>query len=125
MTILKRNKGSFALKSLQQSDLNYVTSEFGTTIEEKDAENAAEKAAEDEKDSGNGNGDVLVSIIGEFGKYQIMNVLIMGLSGIIFSWMNFANKFITYEVDYWCQKVIMTCASHYRDKICVCMMSTR
>ena len=106
MTILKRNKGSFALTSLQQSDLNYVTSEFGTTIEEKDAENAAEKAAEDEKDSGNGNGDVLVSIIGEFGKYQIMNVLIMGLSGIIFSWMNFANKFITYEVDYWCQKVI-------------------
>ena len=101
MTILKRNKGSFALGSLQQSDLKYVTSEFGTTIGE-------EEEIEDEKDSGNGNGDVMVSVIGEFGKYQMMNVLLMGVSSLIFSWMNFANKFITYEVDYWCERVMMT-----------------
>jgi hypothetical protein len=44
-------------------------------------------------------------VVGEFGKYQAINVALMGFTGFIFSWLNFENKFLTYEVDYWCEKV--------------------
>ena len=98
--MFQRNKGSFALESLQLSQPKYVTSEFGTSLEKKD-----ETIEDDTADSANYSSDVLISIIGEFGKYQMKNIFLMGITGIIFSWMNFSNKFLTYEVDYWCQKV--------------------
>ena len=50
--------------------------------------------------------DVYDSILGDFGKYQSINVLLMGCIGITFSWVNFGTKFLTYDVDYWCKKVI-------------------
>jgi hypothetical protein len=51
--------------------------------------------------------DLQISIIGEFGKYQAINVALMAFTGFIFSWLNFENKFLVSEVDYWCAKVIV------------------
>jgi hypothetical protein len=101
MTILNRSsKGSYALESLQQGDQRYITTEFGTKIEgKKEDENL------DENDSADSQGDVFVSIVGEFGKYQLINVILMGLTGIIFSLLNYTNNFANYEVEFWCSKV--------------------
>ena len=104
MTILNRSKGSYALESLQQGDQKYITTEFGTKIEEKKEEEEVEDQS-DENDSAHFHGDVFVSVIGEFGKYQLRNVLLMGFSGFIFSLLTYSNKFLTYEVEYWCSKV--------------------
>jgi hypothetical protein len=126
MTILKRTKGSFALESLQQSQQKYVTTEFGTTVRENvknntknevnvennngeklDVDNGDNKVNvdDDERDSGGEDSDVYVSILGNFGKYQLRNVLLMGLTGLTFSWSNFGTKFVTEETEFWCAKV--------------------
>ena len=52
-----------------------------------------------------GKQDILVATIGEFGKFQLKSVLLMGITSITYSWINFVNKFLTYDVDYWCQRV--------------------
>jgi len=107
MTILSRNKGNYALESLQKGDQKYTTTEFGTKIEEN-----KEEEISDENDSSNSQGDVFVSVIGEFGKYQLLNVFLMGFGGLIFSLVTYSNKFVHYDVDYWCSKVrwsIITC----------------
>ena len=93
MKIFNRAKGRF---DLTESDLSFVTTEFGTKLEEK---------SEIEKIDSSHGGDVLVSMIGEFGKFQFRTVLLIGFMGITFSWANFSNKFLTYEVDFWCSKV--------------------
>ncbi len=69
----------------------YITTDFGTKVElnEKIEEALTEAEAEAEEK------DVLVSIIGNFGKYQLLNCLLMGFTGITFSWMNFGTKFLT------------------------------
>jgi hypothetical protein len=77
-----------------------VTTEFGTEVEKTEEEAEAEAEAEAEEK------DVLVSIIGNFGKYQLLNCLLMGFTGITFSWMNFGTKFLTEDTEYWCTKVI-------------------
>ncbi len=100
MTILSRNKGNYALESLQKGDQKYTTTEFGTKIEENKEEDIS-----DENDSSNSQGDVFVSVIGEFGKYQLLNVFLMGFGGLIFSLVTYSNKFVHYDVDYWCSKV--------------------
>jgi hypothetical protein len=131
MTILKRSKGSFALESLQQSQQKYVTTEFGTTVRENgdelNVENNNENVVnvennnknkvnvdnddnkvnvdDDERDAGGEDSDVYVSILGNFGKYQLRNVLLMGLTGLTFSWSNFGTKFVTEETEFWCAKV--------------------
>ena len=121
MTILKRNKGSFALQSLQQSQQKYVTTEFGTTVRENGDELNVENnnknkvnvdnddnkvnVDDDERDAGGEDSDVYVSILGNFGKYQLRNVLLMGLTGLTFSWSNFGTKFVTEETEFWCAKV--------------------
>ena len=121
MTILKRTKGSFALESLQQSQQKYVTTEFGTTVRENgdelNVENNNKKKVnvdnddnkvnvdDDERDAGGEDSDVYVSILGNFGKYQLRNVLLMGLTGLTFSWSNFGTKFVTEETEFWCAKV--------------------
>jgi hypothetical protein len=121
MTILKRSKGSFALESLQQSQQKYVTTEFGTTVRENgdelNVENSNKNKAnvdnddnkvnvdDDERDAGSEDSDVYVSILGNFGKYQLRNVLLMGLTGLTFSWSNFGTKFVTEETEFWCAKV--------------------
>ena len=110
MTILNRNKkGSFDVQSLQQSGVKYVTTEFGTKVEpEVEADDVTEPEVEVNDVTDGEEKDVLVSIIGEFGKFQLINVVLMGLTGFTYPWVNFANKFLTYEVDFWCSKVIMT-----------------
>ncbi len=82
-----------------QSQSNYA--EIRTkTGEKKDEENS------DENDSANFQGeDVFVSVVGEFGKYQMLNVFLMGFAGLVFSLMTYSNKFVHYKVDYWCSKV--------------------
>ena len=82
-----------------QSQSNYA--EIGTKMEEKkDKENS------DENDSANFQGeDVFVSVVGEFGKYQMLNVFLMGFAGLVFSLVTYSNKFVHYKVDYWCSKV--------------------
>jgi hypothetical protein len=121
MTILKRNKGSFALQSLQQSQQKYVTTEFGTTVRENgdelnvgnnnknkvnvDNDDNKVNVDDDERDAGGEDSDVYVSILGNFGKYQLRNVLLMGLTGLTFSWSNFGTKFVTEETEFWCAKV--------------------
>ena len=122
MTILKRSKGSFALGSLQQSQQKYVTTEFGTSIQEnvdkfEDEENDTndENVGDDEQDSGRGeDSDIFVSILGDFGKFQLRIVLLMGLTGLTFSWANFGTKFITDDVDFWCSKVNKNSGSNLR-----------
>jgi hypothetical protein len=49
--------------------------------------------------------DVLTSIVGEFGKFQLLNLFLMGLSTIMVGSNNFVTKFLAHEVDYWCSKV--------------------
>ncbi len=82
-----------------QSQSNYA--EIGTKTEEKkDEENS------DKNDSANFQGeDVFVSVVGEFGKYQSLNVFLMGFAGLVFSLVTYSNKFVHYKVDYWCSKV--------------------
>ena len=121
MTIIKRSKGSFALQSLQQSQQKYVTTEFGTTVRENGDELNVENnnknkvnvdnddnkvnVDDDERDAGGEDSDVYVSILGNLGKYQLRNVLLMGLTGLTFSWSNFGTKFVTEETEFWCAKV--------------------
>jgi hypothetical protein len=82
-----------------QSQSNYA--EIGTKMEEKKDE---EKS--DENDSAIFQGeDVFVSVVGEFGKYQSLNVFLMGFAGLVFSLVTYSNKFVHYKVDYWCSKV--------------------
>ena len=103
MAILKRNKASFALHSLQQSATKYVTGEFGATIEEP------AKNLEDENEGEDLEEDLVASIIGKIGKYQLMNCILMGLTGLTFSWVNYGTKFITTDTEFWCAKVIICC----------------
>ena len=49
--------------------------------------------------------DVLTSIIGEFGRFQLFNLFLMGVSTIMVGTNNFVTKFLAHEVDYWCTKV--------------------
>ncbi len=103
MTILNgKNTGSFNV----HGDVKYATTDFGTAIE---PEVAADDVTEQEVEVNDGDGkDVLVSIIGEFGKFQFISVMLIGLTGFTYPWVNFANKFLTYEVEFWCSKV-QTC----------------
>jgi hypothetical protein len=111
MTILNgKNTGSFNV----QSDVKYATTDFGTTIEpEVDDVTKPEVDVNDVTDGD--EKDVLVSIIGEFGKFQFISVLLIGLTGFTYPWVNFANKFLTYEVEFWCSKV-QTCFLDIRIK---------
>ena len=81
----------------------YITTEFGTKVEKNAGE--VDEAAMAEVEAEEEEKDVLVSIIGNFGKYQLLNCLLMGLTGITFSWMNFGTKFLTEDTDYWCSRV--------------------
>ncbi len=49
--------------------------------------------------------DIYTSILGNFGKYQLRNAILMGMTGLTFSWIQFGTKFLTYDVDFWCAKV--------------------
>jgi hypothetical protein len=66
--------------------------------------------------------DLQISIIGEFGKYQAINVALMAFTGFIFSWLNFENKFLVSEVDFWCAKV---CFIIYNDGSAVLKETSR
>jgi len=77
----------------------YITTDSGTKVERNEKIIEAEVEAETEEK------DILVSIIGNFGKYQLLNCLLMGFTGITFSWMNFGTKFLTEDTEYWCSRV--------------------
>jgi len=49
--------------------------------------------------------DLLSSIIGECGRYQMLSMVILGSPMILISWSNFLTKFLTQEVDFWCKQV--------------------
>ena len=51
------------------------------------------------------NEDILTSIVGEFGRFQLLNLFLMGLSTIMVGSNNFVTKFLAHEVDYWCSMV--------------------
>ena len=55
------------------------------------------------------NVDVLTSIVGEFGRFQLFNLSMIGISTIMVGTNNFATKFLAHEVDYWCAKVQNVC----------------
>ena len=48
--------------------------------------------------------DVYNLILGNIGKYQLRNAILMGMTGLTLSWISFGAKFLTYDVDYWCSK---------------------
>ena len=49
--------------------------------------------------------DILTSIIGEFGNFQLLNLFLIGISAIMIGWNNFVTKFLAHEVDFWCSRV--------------------
>jgi hypothetical protein len=53
------------------------------------------------------NKDVLTSIVGEFGRFQFFNLLMIGISTMMDGTNNFVTKFLAHEVDYWCAKVLI------------------
>ncbi len=49
--------------------------------------------------------DILSSIIGEIGNFQLLNLFLIGISGIMIGWNNFVTKFLAHDVDFWCSRV--------------------
>lgn len=49
--------------------------------------------------------DVLTSIIGETGRFQLINMILLGSPLILIAMSAFVTKFLTQEVAFWCQKV--------------------
>jgi len=48
--------------------------------------------------------DELTSVIGVFGKFQVVYTVLYGLSSIVSAFSGLGTKFLTYEVDFWCSR---------------------
>ena len=75
---------------------------------EKEKDNLEDGSANDvsrSNDVKTSKNDVLTSIVGEFGRFQLFNLLLVGFSTIMVGTNNFVTKFLAHEVDYWCTKV--------------------
>ncbi len=72
----------------------YVTTEFGRSIIDNVDGINTESSKKKKKDSK----DILTSVIGEWGKWQLALCLILGATNISIGWVNFANKFYNTKV---------------------------
>lgn len=50
--------------------------------------------------------DLLLDIIGHFGRFQLFWCCLTGLSVLIHGWQMLSNKFYTHRVDFWCARPV-------------------
>ena len=50
------------------------------------------------------NKDIQTELIGAFGIWQGLILTLTGLTAVIHAWQMMANKFLTYPVNYWCER---------------------
>ena len=60
----------------------------------------SKKSPQSKKD----DSDFITDIIGQFGPFHAVTFTIMGLSIVIHCWQMMANKFYTYQTDFWCAR---------------------
>ena len=98
------------LKSNKLKQINKVKQvQISSIYEPEKCEKEKEASKDDDIVSANdviaSKNDVLTSIVGEFGRFQLFNLFMMGISTIMVGTNNFVTKFLAHEVDYWCEKV--------------------
>jgi hypothetical protein len=82
----------------------YEKSEKSEKFEKSEKSEKFENYEKCEK-SDPGQKDVLTSMIGEFGRFQLVFVLLIGLPKLFIAWNNFSTKWLAHDVDFWCRKV--------------------